>query len=66
MFSEEKYEKSLFLVILPPHLPLTARKLFRRPTLIILWVSLSSNLPFTVDYLYLWVDLCFMKKKVDL
>ena len=45
----------LFLVILPSDLP--APKVFKKPMLIILWVSASSNVPFTIDYLYLQVNL---------
>ena len=46
MFSEEKYENILFLVIFPRYLLLTAQKVFNRSMSIILRVSSSPNLPF--------------------
>ena len=57
MFSKEKYENVLFLVISPPDLLLTAPKMFNRPMLNIVLVSESPNLPFTANYYYLQVDL---------
>ena len=50
------------MVISSPDLPLSALKMFSRPMLIIVLMSESLNLPFTVDYSYLLVDLCFMEK----
>lgn len=57
MLSEERYENFLFLVILHPDFLLTAPKVFKKPTLIIFWVSGNLELPFTVDYSYLQVNL---------
>ena len=50
------------MVISSPDLPLSALKMFSRPMLIIVLMSESLNLPFTVDYSYLLVDLCFIEK----
>ena len=57
MFSWEKYESILCLVILPPDLLFTVPKLLERTILIILKVRESSNLPFRLNYLYLQIDL---------
>ena len=58
MLCIEKQKKIYyFLAILPPDLPLTASKVFKRSMVIILRVSVSSNLPLTVDYSHPQVNL---------
>ena len=55
MFSQEKYQPQP--PILPPDLHLTAPGGFQETHANYLWVSTSSNLPFTADYSYLQVNL---------
>ena len=57
MFSEEKYEKKIVFGHFTPSLATYRSKIVQETHFIILWVSSSSNLPFTFDYFYLTVDL---------
>ena len=67
MVSEEKIWKIFYLVILPPNLLLTPPKEIKRLMLIILQMNLSLNVPTTIKYSYLQVNLFtyFIEKNIE-
>lgn len=60
MFCEKNVKNIQLWVTLRSDLPFASPKIFERPMLVILRVTVSLKSPFTSDYLYLQVDL---KKK---